>query len=198
MPIMNRPQQQAAFGRLARIGVVLALTAAACASKAQTPRRTGPGPVRAAARWLQCHGCERDSKELKAVRSRGERAVPTLQNALLNGPTPVELALVEESARNRFEELEKYALARPDDASAQLDQTEQEYIDDSKERYAAGYRVRAATALGEIGGPKAREALCQGAGSAQDDEYLQETIDAAVEQIPPGVTCPTASPLPTP
>ena len=179
------------LGRSWRILALLALVVAiAYASRAQTAKPIGPGPLRAAYRWLGCDVCEEDSKELKAVRSHGGKLALTLREALIRGPTPVVKALLEQPARSRYRRVQEHARKNPDEPNPIGKLTEQEYVEDQVAVFAAGYRLRAVEALRAIDGKAALDALIQAKGKVCGEDYLQDAIAEAIDDnssvAPPG------------
>jgi hypothetical protein len=114
------------------------------------PPPTPGDPIIAA--WLECDEC-RDG-ELEAVRKLGPSAVSRLASALNGGPSPARLQSYDKFLRKLYADVK----ARP---KSDVPYAEDEFVKRERDRYISLYRVRAARALGEIGGPEAVKALDQ-------------------------------------
>ncbi len=122
---------------------------------------------------MECHECiegERDS-----VVARGPSAVPLLAEALLQGAPADRIA----EMRNGLLSL-RATTALPAFTAV---------IDLQLEDFHTLYRVRAALALGAIGGTLARQALCSGQSMGFPRLSVRRAIDSALSQTG-GVTCP--------
>jgi hypothetical protein len=147
--------------------VILGVAAGGCA-----PRIPGARSVEERVRsWLECEECT--DGELRHVVSLGDEAVPTLAAALGHGPPE------ESQARLRKHRLATYAQLK-DYGSVPM--TEEEYVRKYAENTVALYQVRAAVALGAIGGSEARRAL-EGALGRGDRDDVQQAIRAALAEI---------------
>lgn len=104
----------------------------------------------------------------------GPKAVPFLSAALQDGPTMIELAPVTRFLQRRYADLRKYSSLHSD---APLRLTESEYISFHVSQLKTQYQIRAATALGAIGGPLAKQAL-----EVSPDQPLSATVNRVVKQ----------------
>jgi hypothetical protein len=141
------------------------LLAAGC----QTSRTTGtvtltPEKSLVASRdivtWLECEECV--AGELEAVVRLDQTAVPSLVASLREGPP---------SARREVQRRHLALTYR----RLKLAMTEEQYVLRYVENYLALYRIRAAEALGAIGGPAATQALEDAAA-----EPFRDDVKAAV------------------
>ena len=106
--------------------------------------------------WLRCVEC--NAGELQAVVKLGPAAVSRLAPPLLGGPPASELQSYEKYLRKMYADMKAYEKTHP---KSVVPFTEDEFVKRDMTRYTNLYRVRAATALGEIGGPEAANALEQ-------------------------------------
>ncbi len=104
--------------------------------------------------WMECEECT--DGELAAVVRLASTAVPTLSAILREGPSPARLESVRRSLVSSYQKLREYGETHP---NARPRMPEQEYVDTYLANLTARYRARAATALGDIGGPAAERAL---------------------------------------
>lgn len=104
--------------------------------------------------WFECEECT--DNELERVVNYGEFVVPNLAATLQGGLSPSKRAEVRQHLQETYRALAEYAKEHKDSS---LQMSEQEYLDTYLENAEALYRLRAATALGRIGTPTAREAL---------------------------------------
>ncbi len=104
--------------------------------------------------WLECEECT--SNHLKKVVQLGPKALPFLKSALIFGPSNSrsrELAL---HLRQEYKKLKEYHAVNP---KFTIPLSEMHYIETHINNFSNQYRTRSATALGQIGGPEAIEAL---------------------------------------
>jgi hypothetical protein len=139
---------------------VLALCLAAPECHKNNPG-TSPLPPEQAAQarrtivnYLECEECE--SGEIEVLVKLGQVAVPTLVATLLEGPPRTSLEVYRRNLAARYRELKEYERTHPE---TKVPGSEQQYVTSYSDNFVAGYRVRAATALGLIGGPEAKRAL---------------------------------------
>ncbi len=104
--------------------------------------------------WLECEECQ--AGELKRVVGLGQPIVPTLAAVLKQGPSPASRASAEAHLRTTYRELIEY---RRRNKQPELPMSEEQYVKTYLDNYEALHRLRAAEALGLIGGPAARKAL---------------------------------------
>lgn len=127
-------------------------------------------------RWLLCDDCTSGEREF--VRALGERAIPRLTSALLQGPPADRRALM----RTKFQR--GHASLGPGIAL-----TETEYVDELLSNYVATYQKHSALSLADIGGADARNVLDEALSPARVNSFradvvrfvrsLRSTMDAA-------------------
>ncbi|HET7219507.1 MAG TPA: hypothetical protein VFJ02_15730, partial [Vicinamibacterales bacterium] len=106
--------------------------------------------------WLECVEC--NAGELQAVVKLGQSAIPRLAPSLLDGPPPPKLQSYERYLRKMYADMKAYEKTHP---KSVVPYTEDEFVKRDMAKYTNLYRVRAARALGEIGGPEAAKLLDQ-------------------------------------
>lgn len=148
------------LGRLLALGLVLLGTGACDEDLAISP---------AVFLFMECIECT--SSELEAVKAMGDTAVPVLRGLLLNGPPQ---ASVDRMGRSLTALLGDSTHVPVSLAPAVVRQVE---------GYVAAYRLRAAVALGAIGTPAARAALCAGRASEVATGSVGMTVDSALALI---------------
>jgi hypothetical protein len=104
--------------------------------------------------WLECEECTEG--QLEGVLKQGALAVPTLAAALERGPSPASLEKVRMHLEQTHRNLVEYARTH-DEVKVELG--EEEYVKLYLENYRANYGIRAAQALGKLGGDGARKSL---------------------------------------
>jgi hypothetical protein len=119
-------------------------------------------------RWLLCEECNRG--ELDSVVQFGDGAVGQLANAL-DGPSTRERAWIHQQSADRYRELNPATI---------VDSIR--YVSHYDSNFVATYQAHAATALGGIGTPYAREALHQ--AMRNDTSYRQDVIRAFSRAAP--------------
>lgn len=119
--------------------------------------------------WLDCGECSEGEQE--AVVALGEAAVPSLVASLHDGPSPAR----REQLRRHLEE----SHARLKERSRTGTET---YVQRYTENLVALHRVRAATALGVIGGPASRQALEDALAEPNRDD-VKQSIRAALARL---------------
>lgn len=155
--------------------LVIALTAAAAgAGRADSDQMTlgaerAADARRAVAAWLECGDCT--DGELQAVATFGEAVVPSLAASLRDGPAPARRELLRRHLMRTYEQLK-----------GRTKLTQEQYVERSTENYIAHYRVRAAEALGVIGGPHAKQALEDAVVEPYRDD-VKRSIRAALARL---------------
>ena len=144
-------------GRLLFLAIAITSTAVGC-SPADFVDQTVIG-TRVFA-FLECIDCM--SGERATVLRMGDSAVSSLRTALVRGPDPRRIQILDSTLRLRLEAI------RPGIASRQV------------RAYRASYIRRAADALGEIGGGQAISALCLGRGNTPIGSANRNAIDSAL------------------
>ena len=129
--------------------------------------------------YMECDEC--DVGQLEAVVKLGALAVPTLAVSLREGPSPSQIEMLRRNLTKTYRELKAYEMTHPD---AVVPGTEEQYVKTYLENYVALYQVRAATALGKIGGPEARRAL-QEASIAPVRDDVRSVVKAALDKLVP-------------
>jgi len=122
--------------------------------------------------WFECEECTEG--QLDRVVKFGQLVVPSLGATLREGPPPASIEELRQHLLANYRNLAEYQSTHPDEP-VKLPMGEAEYVKTYLDNYVALYQVRAATALGTIGGPAAREALL----SARP---VRSDVRSAVEQ----------------
>jgi hypothetical protein len=120
--------------------------------------------------WFECEECE--NGELKAVASFGQAVVPNLIGALNEGTSPPSRALLRQQLEERYDSLMEAGRKNP---QMKIESSKNDFVNMYISNFDAQYRVRAAQALGAIGGSKAHQALEAALGKAGRED-LQATI----------------------
>lgn len=129
--------------------------------------------------WLECEECEAGELEaLKdAVTKERTIALPILLAALREGPPAENREQEEKALQQRYDELVSYSESHPE---AKPPVGKEEFVRLYLSNYEASYRIRAAQALAEIGGPEARQAIEEALkrGDPRNDvmRVLQESL----------------------
>ena len=105
--------------------------------------------------WLECEEC--NEGELQAVLKLGQLAVPTLANVLKEGPSPVKREVYRYRLLDNYKTMQTFLRVRPNLGPVNI--SSEAYLALNIENYVTLFKVRAATALGKIGGINARNAL---------------------------------------
>jgi HEAT repeat protein len=162
------------------LAVVLVLVACWPAPfRAQT---SAPSPdsaehaMRAIAAWLEAE--DFDADRLESLARLGPAVVPSLAAALRSGPSPARRELVRRALETEHGALASNARADPERRVRSRDEFLRHYLSNFETRY----RIRAAQALGAIGGPSARQAL-ESALEAPVREELRDALRRALERI---------------
>jgi len=125
--------------------------------------------------WFECEECEEG--QLEAVAKYGERVVPSLRAALLEGASPATEELLRRDLAARYDELRRYSESHP---NAKVASSKEEFVAMYVGNLHAQYRTRAAQALSRIGGPSAVRALEEGLARA-DRSDVRGSIEAALK-----------------
>lgn len=147
--------------------VILGAISGGCAPLIPEPRSVGEQVTS----WLECEECT--DGELRHVVSLGDQAVPALAAALHHGPSEESRAQLRKHRLATYAQLKDYG---------PVPLTEEVYVRKYTENAVALYQVRAAVALGAIGGPEARRALEEALGRGDRDD-VQQAIRAALAEI---------------
>jgi len=108
----------------------------------------------------------------------GDRVVPSLRAALLEGASPASEELLRRDLATRYDELQRYAAAKhPEGKPAS---SKEEFIAMYIGNLHAQYKTRAAQALSQIGGTAAVSALEEGLGRA-DRPDVRGSIETALK-----------------
>jgi hypothetical protein len=113
-------------------------------------------PQRTVDLWMNCEECT--AGELQAVVKLGAAAIPSLTESLLNGVPKARRDAHGQFLAKRYQALKEYEKSHPDPPVAQ---SEQEFVNRYLDKYESLQRIRAARALGLIGGPRGRAVLDQ-------------------------------------
>jgi len=127
--------------------------------------------------WFECEECEQG--ELEAVTKYGGAVVPLLAAVVVRGASPASLELTRRELEKRYDELAAYQKTHPE---VKLASNKEEFVAMYLGNYNALYRTRAATALGIIGGDKAKEALEQALERVRRDDE-RRTIKSALDTL---------------
>ena len=114
--------------------------------------------------WLECEECI--DGELAAVAELGAAAIPTLSAVLREGPSPASRESARRKLGRSYQQLREYAISHPE---VEVPMDEEEYITTFLGNYVALHRIRAAQALGAIGGPYGKDALERAPGDLRED-----------------------------
>jgi hypothetical protein len=134
--------------------------------------------------WLECEECT--SGELDAVVKLGQAAVPSLAATLKDGPSNARKARMEQYLNETHERYDEYWKTHtedwpnPNDPTVGAPATKDVFVQGFLRNYEARYRMRAARALGEIGGDEARKALEE---AAQDQRLRYDERNAVTEAL---------------
>jgi hypothetical protein len=160
--------------------LALALTSIQCkggTAVQMTPEESAQA-LGALTTWLECEECEEG--ELEAVRKYGEAVVPNLAAVASGGLAPASRALVREQLEARYDALAEQG--RRDTAFAPRG-TRDEFVALYLGNLDAQYRIRAARALGAIGGARARSALERAMGRTQRED-VRTAMAAEIRRAP--------------
>lgn len=124
--------------------------------------------------WFECEECEEG--ELQAVAEFGERVVPSLRAALLEGASAATEELVRHDLADRYRELQEYARTHPEARTAS---SKEEFVAMYLGNLHAQYKTRAAEALSRIGGAAAVRALEEGRNRTNRPD-VRASIEAAL------------------
>ena len=108
----------------------------------------------------------------------GQAIVPSLVAVLNEGPSPATRELLRRELERRYDQLAEFARKNPD---AKVASTKEEFVAMYLRNFDAQHRVRAAQALGAIGGRQAR-ALEAAAGKAERDD-VRTTARRSLEKM---------------
>lgn len=128
-------------------------------------------------RWLECTECNHG--ELEAVVRLKILALPGLMASFREGPSPANREAMRVHLMRSYKHLAEYKARHQ---SFNLAITETEYLDRYLENYIAQYRIRAAIALGRIGGLEAKRAL-EDVQLAPLREDVRNVVRQSLEQI---------------
>ncbi len=126
--------------------------------------------------WFECEEC--NEGELRRVVALGRKIVPTLGATLQQGPAPASRELYRLRLRDAYDELQAYARSHPEE---KIDlPSRDKYVTTYLDNYIATYKIRAAKALGAIGGTEATAALRRGLERPERDD-----VKAAINRALP-------------
>jgi hypothetical protein len=130
--------------------------------------------------WLECTECPAGTFD--AVIKAGAAAISELSRVLLQGPPPDKRQAHESYLRQTYAELQAYQRTHRGRA---LPYNEDQFVTRDMTKYDATYRVRAARALGEIGGAEAIRALDQALKLRLDPYALRKITEAQARATRP-------------
>jgi len=180
---MKRETHRKANGLRALAAVSLVCSALACGR----PAVPFPPPIPplappdqdVIAEWLECAGCPPEQRA--PVVRVGLRAVPLLGAALRRGPPPAVEATVRLAMEERYQELLDYLKRHPEALPGSDPRLISDYVDFYVNNFKIAYRIRAAQALGGVGGePAIKELIAARQLTAPGD--LQQAIDEAITE----------------
>jgi HEAT repeat protein len=119
-----------------------------------------------------------DAARLAPLKKYGQAVVPSLVSALVTGPSPAHREAARRSLERQYDRLAKYA---QDGGRFQL-RSKPDFVEYYMGNLGTLYRIRAAQALGAIGGPEAKTALAAAAGKAGRED-LRKEVQRALEGI---------------
>lgn len=128
--------------------------------------------------YMECEEC--DDGELEAVVKIGAMAIPTLAATLREGPSPTQIEMYRRHLTTTYRALKAYELTHP---TVAVPGTEEQYVNTYLDNYVALYRIRAATALGNIGGLDARRALEEASLAPLRDD-VRTVVKASLDKLP--------------
>ena len=132
---------------------------------------------RAIVNYFECEECK--PEEIEAVVKLGPVAVPTFVATLREGAPRTNLEVYRRHLTVRYRELKQYERTHPE---AKVPGSEEQFVNSYAENYVALYRVRAALALGMIGGADAKRAL-EEASRTPLREDVREAVKGSLEKI---------------
>jgi hypothetical protein len=138
---------------------------AALATGTAWGQQEGSSAAQALANWLECERCEQG--ELEAITHHGQAIVPGLITALNQGPLPAARENLRKDLESRYEQLVEHGRRNP---RAPMTATKERFVELYLGNFDARFRVRAAHALGMVGGDRARAALEAAANQADRDD----------------------------
>lgn len=104
--------------------------------------------------YMECEECE--NGELEALKKFGEKAVPSLTATLNDGPSPAKTETYRKQLEQAYTDLSNYNAQNKEN---KIEMSQEQYISTYMENYVALYKMKAARALGAIGGANAKNAL---------------------------------------
>jgi HEAT repeat protein len=128
-------------------------------------------------RWFDCESC--GEADLTAVTRHGQGVVPSLIATLNAGLSPASRQALHDSFAARYDALDEQARKDP---KFKMKSTKDEFIARYVDQHDARNRIRAAEALGAIGGTNARTALQTALANAKRAD-VRKAIQEALQQI---------------
>jgi hypothetical protein len=127
--------------------------------------------------WFECEECEEG--QLERLVKQGQAVVPLLRGALLGGASRASNELQRRDLEVRYDELLKYSKTHP---VAKLGSSKESFVSSNLARLNAQYQVRAAQALGAIGGASSKRALEEGMKKVTRAD-VRNTIKASLAKL---------------
>lgn len=127
--------------------------------------------------WFECEECTIAQLHAVVLLNKHE-SVPYLAVALSNGPPPSRVVNEGRRLKNRYPKLVRFKQSHPD--AILID--ERNYIQIYLDQFTIQYQLRAAIALGKIGGPLSEQALRQTLNMGAP-ELVQEEIARSLTQL---------------
>jgi hypothetical protein len=164
------------FSKQLIVAAFAAMLAASSLAAVELPPEESLAARKAIVAWLECEECTEG--ELEAVLKLGQAAVPSLAATLERGPSPASLEKLRLHLESTYRQLVEYSRTHEE---VKIDFSQEEYVKVYLENYVANHGVRAAQALGRIGGETARKSL-ENAGKLP----LREDVKKVVEESAKG------------
>lgn len=132
-------------------------------------------------RWYECMGCRGNESEpeLKAVKRYGQPVVPSLAATLSGGLSPASRQVLHDLLAARYDQLDEQGQNNP---KFRMKSTKEEFIARYLDNLDTRYRIRAAQALGAIGGSRARTGLETALAQTQNAE-VRKAAQEALRQV---------------
>jgi hypothetical protein len=125
--------------------------------------------------WLECEECTEG--QLEAVVSYRQSVVPSLAATLREGPPPASIERLRLHLAATYRQLKDYERTHPE---SKVSMTEEQYLQTYIGNYVALYKVRAAIALGRIGGAQATEALRAALAAPENRDDVMTAVKEAL------------------
>ena len=156
--MQNGSKRRPAWAQVACVAALLTPLPTTSCRQQETPRQMTAAEsaqaLQAMTTWFECEECQ--DGELAAVTKYGDAVVPSLIAVLNDGLSPASRERIRLDLEARYDQLAARAQQRP---NAKLASTKDQFAALYLGNFDAQYRVRAAQALAQINGARARSAL---------------------------------------